>query len=206
MILHQTWKTHDVPAEMDYRASWRKHNPDLAMNLFDNEECEALVAWVDSLQDDGCKWLETYKALPHDIMRADMFRYCVLWHLGGIYADLDVECLGPMDALATPGVHLIEERLHPGFTVGPYLMASPEPGHLFWKHVLDLLCMRADRRHIKQFSSLTKERQHEAILSTTGPYMITEAYRLWPVQHQLRVHTEASLGVKHHAVGSWWRK
>lgn len=203
-VLHQTWKTHDVPCDMDYRDSWRKHNPDLAMNLFNNEECESFVAWVDSLQDDGCTWLETYKALPHDIMRADMFRYCVLWHLGGAYADLDVECLGPMDALSTPGVHLIEEKLHPGFTVGPYLMASSEPCHPFWLHCLSLLCDRA--KSIHKWDTKTPEAQHSTILNTTGPYMLTDAWRSYPASNDFYLHTEASLGVKHHAVGSWWRK
>lgn len=205
MILHQTWKTHDVPVSMDYRESWRKHNPDLAMNLFDNEECEAFVKWVDSLHDDGCKWLETYKALPHDIMRADMFRYCVLWHLGGIYADLDVECLGPMDALSTPGVHLIEEKLHHGFTVGPYLMASSEPGHPFWKHVLEMVVARVKQLVGNHWHDADDKKRHSIILNSTGPYLLTDAYRTFS-GFTGTIHTEASLGVKHHAVGSWWRK
>ena len=36
-------------------------------------------------------FLETYDAYPYPIQRADALRYFVVYHYGGIYADLDLQ-------------------------------------------------------------------------------------------------------------------
>ena len=41
------------------------------------------------------EFLETFNAYSYDIRRADVMLHLILLHQGGIYADLDVECLRP---------------------------------------------------------------------------------------------------------------
>lgn len=192
VILHQTWKTHDVPDLIDWRESWRIHNPGIVMNLWDDAEC---LGFVKSFEPE---LVELYLALPHYIMRVDMMRYVWMYHLGGIYADLDIECIGPMDYLDEPGVHLVEERFHPGWSLGNAVMAS-EGRHPFWQHVLSVLASRARRIH--KFEGLTPEGQRNRILRTTGPYMLTDAWRMW--KGEVMVHPARV--VRHHCAGTWWK-
>lgn len=34
---------------------------------------------------------------------ADVIRYCILHHFGGVYVDMDMECLQPLDAMLPAG-------------------------------------------------------------------------------------------------------
>jgi len=62
-------------------ASFQKHNPDFEIKLWHRKEVLALMT------DHQRKLYESYK---HDIQRADMARYIVLYYNGGYYSDLDV--------------------------------------------------------------------------------------------------------------------
>jgi inositol phosphorylceramide mannosyltransferase catalytic subunit len=42
---------------------------------------------------------DIYKALPIKVMKADLWRYCVIYKYGGIYTDADTVCLGSPDDL-----------------------------------------------------------------------------------------------------------
>lgn len=44
-------------------------------------------------------FLPTYDGYKHPIQRVDAFKYFVLWHYGGIYMDLDIDCRRPLDPL-----------------------------------------------------------------------------------------------------------
>ena len=41
----------------------------------------------------------TYAALTSEVARADFARYAMLYQYGGVYADMDVECMRPFDDL-----------------------------------------------------------------------------------------------------------
>jgi mannosyltransferase OCH1-like enzyme len=85
-IIHQTWKNHVIPAHFGpYVRSW-----------LDREKNWRYVFWTDqsllefvSLREPS--FLPTYQSLPPGIMRVDMARYLLLYHFGGLYADIDYE-------------------------------------------------------------------------------------------------------------------
>ncbi|KAK9818085.1 hypothetical protein WJX72_006886 [[Myrmecia] bisecta] len=43
--------------------------------------------------------LDTYDSYTYTIQRADAIRYVLLYHYGGLYIDLDIECRRPLDFL-----------------------------------------------------------------------------------------------------------
>ena len=93
-IIHQTWKTKDVPAEWRPLAeSWRRHHPDWEYRLWSDEECRQLVA------ERYPAHLPAYDGFGFGIQRADAARYLILHSMGGVYADLDIECLREMTPL-----------------------------------------------------------------------------------------------------------
>ena len=51
-----------------------------------------------------------YKSFPVPVMRADFWRYAILYAFGGIYADIDVEALLPLEDWLPPKA---EERFWP---------------------------------------------------------------------------------------------
>jgi len=92
-IIFQTWKTHDLPKQFEYWSStWKKYNS-YDYILWDDAENRAFVA-------EHFGWfLPVYDSYDAGIKRADAIRYMFLYKYGGIYADLDFECLKPFDEL-----------------------------------------------------------------------------------------------------------
>jgi hypothetical protein len=93
-VLHQVWKTHAVPADLQgYVDSWRRENPEWTFRIWNDTESLSLIK-------DHYPWF--YKHIHHfksGVEKADIFRYFILYHHGGVYMDLDMECLRPWDPL-----------------------------------------------------------------------------------------------------------
>lgn len=94
--LHQIWYQGGDKLPLKYRryrTTWQQHHPDWTCRLWDAESLRAHIAQHQA-------WLlPIYDAFPHDIQRIDCARYCVLATLGGVYVDVDIECLRPIDEL-----------------------------------------------------------------------------------------------------------
>jgi hypothetical protein len=116
------------------------------------------------------------------IKRADAGRYMLLHHFGGIYADLDSECVAPLSRFEPedrvvlchePPSHWaaqIRYRCHP-FLLFNGVMASPAR-HEFWRHVMDLL---------------PRTQPAADVLDATGPALLTGAYLTYPSQQDVLV-------------------
>lgn len=93
-LVHQTWKDHNPPAALrPCVESFSFLNPGWTVRYYTDEDC---LKWVDEV----CPQLKgAYLGFPKGIHRADLFRILVLYYEGGVYADLDVECIRPLDEL-----------------------------------------------------------------------------------------------------------
>src|SRR5690606_25109495 len=165
-ILHQTWKTAEVPGEWaGSAASWRTHHPEWQHRLWTDEDNRAFVA------EHYPALLEAYDAYPYAIMRADAVRYCLLHHFGGVYVDLDFECLRPIDELIATE-HFVVARepaaqsawLGTTSLVSNAFMAAP-PGHPLLQAVLDEL-RQGPREAVT----------HVDVLEMTGPMMLQRVF------------------------------
>lgn len=78
---------------------FRELNKDLNFIFFDDEAQDAWMAcnWSDS------KIFQIYKNLKFGPSRADIFRYCVLYKLGGYYFDISKGCSVPLTSLHDEG-------------------------------------------------------------------------------------------------------
>ena len=45
------------------------------------------------------EYRDVYNSYPYAVQRWDMIRYLILYEYGGIYADLDYECIDALDSL-----------------------------------------------------------------------------------------------------------
>ena len=143
-ILHQTWKTDSVPARFQaYVESWKRHHPDWTMMFWSDR---MLLEFVAGHYPD---FLATFCSYAQGVERADAARYLLLHHFGGVYADIDCECVATFDPIMgedrivlckEPDTHA---KIQSEFRGLPYLlfngtMASPA-GHPFWVEVLSML-------------------------------------------------------------------
>jgi inositol phosphorylceramide mannosyltransferase catalytic subunit len=136
-IIFQTWKSRkDVPDNYRYwRSTFVSKNPDHLVILWDDADNRKFIA-------DYYPWfLDVYDKYPAEIFRADAVRYFFMYHYGGLYADMDTECLAPV-AHTTAGGDVILCRMgaNPKFqhSVPNAVMAS-RPGQIFWLYVIQLM-------------------------------------------------------------------
>ncbi|KIX07109.1 uncharacterized protein Z518_05086 [Rhinocladiella mackenziei CBS 650.93] len=95
-LIHQSWSSTELPAKFErWSTTCRQQHPDWEWVLWTDEDNDLLVKthfpWL----------LKTYQSLPSVIYRVDLVRNLYLYMFGGVYADLDVECLRPSDEMFT---------------------------------------------------------------------------------------------------------
>lgn len=173
-IIFQTWKTHDLPKQFAYwSGTWKKYNPDYKYVLWDDKENrEFVVKYFD--------WfLETYDSYDAGIKRADAIRYMFLYRHGGIYADLDFECLKPFDELLDKYNYDIilgsmESDLsswHLSNNIPNAIMIS-KPGCTFWLKVL---------KEMQRRSKIPGRPEVQ-----TGPIVLKDVYK-WSFEYSIKV-------------------
>jgi mannosyltransferase OCH1-like enzyme len=161
-ILHQTYKTVDnLPAiYLSCQTNARELHPDWEYKFWTDE---AMYAEVKN------RWPElwpAFQALPRKIMQIDVFRYCLMYMYGGLYADLDYYFIKPFDLLdmgcVLPKSH--DTRL------GNCILAS-EPYKPIWKEMI--LNIIDQPRNPKDFINDTMVCDGE---NGTGPEFVTTIY------------------------------
>lgn len=93
--IFQTWKSKTViPPNMEYwQSTWKKHNPAYEFVLWDDADNREFIKTY-------YPWfLEKYDSYDAEIKRADAIRYFYLYHYGGIYVDMDFECIRNIDQI-----------------------------------------------------------------------------------------------------------
>jgi glycosyltransferase involved in cell wall biosynthesis len=181
-IIHQLWKDKAVPGRYKpFRETWARLHPGWEMQLWTDGDLVALI------ERDYPGLLEIYHGYRHRICGADLGRYLVLHRFGGVYADLDCECLKPVGPLIEgagfviglePDAHIADPRVA-GFSrlLCPSFIAA-EPGHDFWNPVFERI---VDARH------------SDDPLEATGPFLLTRAYDSHPRRASIRLATAEQL-------------
>jgi FkbM family methyltransferase len=91
-VLWQTAKSHNAPADVaKIMSTWSIMNPNLDQRLLDDFEVLSFM-----MQHFNSSVVKAFKNLPLPAMRADFFRLAVMYHEGGIYADVDVSSNVPI--------------------------------------------------------------------------------------------------------------
>jgi len=173
-IIHQQWRSSTVKNEeamftrdkwSDWHAAWHR--------LFPESEGYKHILWTDDMMLDFITehypwFLPVYNSYPANIQRVDASRYFILYHYGGVYADMDYEPLTNFyKHLPSDRVSLIESPYKFIEEAQNALMASPQ-GHPFWNTT---------------FKVLTETTDKIDVLSSTGPRMLSLVMERTPQQY-----------------------
>lgn len=222
-IIHQAWKNDDVPSQLAaFQSAWQRLNPGWNYQFWTDETSRMFIA-------EHYDWfLPVYDNYDVPIKKADVVRYALMYHFGGIYADLDLEPVQPLDWFldntGNPELIIAQEplkhcRMHNRGTILSNAFLASVPGHPVWRDVLTFLVERAGCPDP---------------LTATGPFLLTDYYRsskifrsavhlLDPVAvnpfNKFEMWSAFEIGVMdvlrkrvppqslaiHHWMGSWWR-
>jgi mannosyltransferase OCH1-like enzyme len=205
-IIHQTAPSDETkwnPIWKPCQESWKRNFPNWEYRLWNDEDLDIFIKTKYS-------WFyPTFSGYSKNINRIDAARYFILYEYGGIYSDMDFECLKNFEHLLLDGcVNIAESPHYPGEKYQNALMVSTKH-HPFWKSI---------------WKYLDKHKTHENVLVSTGPHAIIshegmfhplprEKFAPWiiPVGHRKDVDPLKSLEIKsgpdvytrHHGTCTW---
>jgi alpha 1,6-mannosyltransferase len=93
------WQTYKDPIDTlapymnDAIQTWKDLNPEYEHRYMDDVQAGQFV-----LEEYGQEWYDLFVGLPVGVMRGDLWRYMIIYKYGGVYADLDTECLKPISS------------------------------------------------------------------------------------------------------------
>ena len=213
-IIHQTWKTKNL-SEFYRRCkdTWIMFNPSFEYRLYDDNDCKQFIKTHYN------KYFKTYSEMTKPVEKADLFRYLVIYHYGGVYADMDTSCLMPIDKLFAPEdkvVVAIEFEKPSGTQILQWAFAAQPKQQVFLDIVDEIvvrhnyLLARKNDMHGIDIDTLT--------LWKTGPMLFTE----YMMKHynkdpkSITIHEKCTFGaydmtptclkkayLVHHFDGSW---
>jgi mannosyltransferase OCH1-like enzyme len=185
-IIHQTAmsdKSKWNPIWERCQQSWKDKFPDFEYRMWTDEDLENLV------KTDFSWFYDTWKGYDKNIKRIDSARYCILYKHGGMYVDMDFECLEnfwdqiPMDkvSIAESGQATLSKHENA-------LMISPKE-HPFWEFI---------------FSQLFRLKDEDVIVAT-GPQLIDSAFDQYSINSLKKEDFSLKNGKYsiHHQTGSW---
>ena len=92
-IIHQTWENKNLSSFMSGLVNkWKTYNPTYKHILYDNNDCLNFIK-----NNFGKEYLITYNKIIPGALKADFWRYCILYIKGGIYVDIDTLCMNKLD-------------------------------------------------------------------------------------------------------------
>lgn len=74
--------------------TWIDNNPDWEYNYMNANDRELFV-----LKNFGKEWFNLFMSCPVNIMRADIWRYMIIYKYGGAYVDVSTRCKQPLNIL-----------------------------------------------------------------------------------------------------------
>jgi mannosyltransferase OCH1-like enzyme len=87
--IFQTWKTKDLPPKMkECVENLKKENTEFTHYLYDDNDCRNFI-----INNFDKNIIKAYDSLIPGAYKADLWRYCVLYKLGGIYLDIKYYCV-----------------------------------------------------------------------------------------------------------------
>lgn len=144
--------------------SWRRFVPDFGYHFYTNEMCDEFMK-TEMVEEFGEEIYECYNRLPIAVMKADLWRYCIIYKYGGIYADADSVCLCDPNMFTLYETQLVCAPENDNFHLCQWTFAAP-PNSPLLKSIIELA--------VKRILSTTEIRGEHVIHYLTGPGVFTD--------------------------------
>ena len=135
------------------QASWKEHFPDWNYVFWTDED---ISSFIDQRFPTFSHLFQSY---DRHIKRVDMFRYFVMYEMGGLYADMDYECFKNFENEFPVGKVSLNQS---GADLYQNALMVSAPKHPFWLYV---------------FVELLTHPANESVISATGPNVLLRAFQ-----------------------------
>lgn len=167
---HKSWAyIESNKALKDATDSWKKQG--FEYHFYDDAQCDAFMKEYYQ----GTDIYKAYTSLKKPVMKADFWRYCVIYEFGGIYADADTVCLrDPSEYLLRVNTNLVVVP-EPAFLFCQWVFAAP-PKSPVLKTVINLMVYRV---LYPQTTISEKDYGRNWVYYFTGPMLFTDGIQAY---------------------------
>lgn len=167
--LYQSWKTKNLPTEMRTIVDQiRRNNPQYDYSLYDDQDCRQFL-----LTHFGLNYAQAFDALIPGAFKCDFWRYAMLYIHGGVYMDIDMVPLLPLDEIIRPGdefVSIVDKPDKSYIQCGIFQsFIACRPKHPILAYALSLAFVNIVTRRTELLEPL----------AVTGPYVMGQAINLY---------------------------
>lgn len=125
-IIWQTWKvpldSNDFnPKFKKFTKAWNDKNPDYLYNIIPDSAAHELI---NHLYQTIPKVIHAYNILPKNILKADFFRYLILFARGGVYSDIDTMSIKSINNWVSMNNTIFNTENNSGVVIG--IEADPD--------------------------------------------------------------------------------
>ena len=138
LTIYQSWHSNEVPTKMrETIYSLLKMNPEFDYYLYSDEACRKFIE--DNFNTDVVRAFDTLKPGAY---KSDLWRYCILYKLGGVYLDIKFKTLVPLAPIIekNPEIFVRDIPINLSFDFESYVynafMVSP-PNNPIFKGCID---------------------------------------------------------------------
>ena len=152
--------------------SWIRHSNVFNYYFYNDNMCEQFMKNIAPCINEDI--YNAYCKLPLSVMKADLWRYCIIYHFGGIYADADTICKINPQLFITDSLLTIapENSCH----LCQWVFAAPK-GSPILKSVIDLA--------VERILSITEIKGEHIVHNLTGPGVFTDGIEKYLKEHKL---------------------
>ena len=179
-IVHQTFITRYLPLDIINIVNHNKRVcPDCEFKFYDDNDCENFIK--NNFEEEIYL---AYKSINdvYGAMKADFFRYCVLYIIGGIYIDIKSKINYPLFKLIHPDDSCLLDKPRNNFE--PWRRHSPTyeqwilifaPNHPYLLSMIELMVGYIKTKHEPKIENYKFLNSKQKILHITGPDAFTKA-------------------------------
>lgn len=214
-IIHQSWETSDVPAHLvPFQRSIAERNPGVDIRFYDAKARRAHV------ETHFPELMPVFDSLKYGVAETDFWSIVAVYAEGGFYADLDMECLRPIDVFRQTdrAVFAIEAKVMPQrqrelgyeqpFQLATCMFGAP-PRHPFFRAFIERMAENVTRRPITstdQVEDATGPRALTRLFYETKPKdvnVLEQIYWVPPGIYAGSSLLSRNIHFRHHFDGAW---
>lgn len=182
-IIHQIWYGNEESLPKHFRMfgeTWKEHHPGWDYEFWDDDRINNFIHVYYP------HYLDVFNSFQYNIQRVDAIRYLILYKIGGMYVDFDVECMRPHDDLIsgkTCCFSMEPENHRLRFNKSVYFnnaLIACIPEHPFMGKIIEMVFSYIPKRQ-----RLTMEQRFMEVMTTTGPLALVDIYEKYSKKEQI---------------------
>lgn len=201
-IIYQTFHSNKLPFVTRQFIKFMKfRNPAYEYQFYDDERIDTFIR---SQFDD--ETYKAYKKIDIGAVKADFFRYAILYKKGGVYLDIDGYTVRNLDKMIRPDDHgIVTHEGNPGL-YAQYALVF-DKGHPFLKRTLEKVVDNIqNNRYPHNGHQMTGPTVYTAAVKECIAEQVTANYRIWGVDYNGFLNPRHPFRKRLYQKGEHWRE